>query len=237
MDIEAYINPYNDINPEKIYLQKPTDCPYCGKGIEPIELTSHYVSQIDEVVEILFCNKCQKVFVAKYNDASKFEGIPLNYNEVLPKINDIEQIDKIVQEKFPTFCEIYKQAVRADKLELNLIVGPGYRKALEFLLKDYCISFNEDEKEKIIGMTINQVINHYITSDRIKELAKVSNWLGNDEVHYKRKFNDKDISDLKRFIEATVAFINYDLVSREAKEITESANTKASKNNNNSTKS
>ena len=168
MDIEAYINPYNDINTDKIYLQKPTDCPYCGKGIEPIELTSHYVSQIDEVVEILFCNKCQKVFVAKYNDASKFEGIPLNYNEVLPKTNDIEQIDKIVQEKFPTFCEIYKQAVRADKLELNLIVGPGYRKALEFLLKDYCISFNEDEKEKIIGMTINQVINHYITSDRIK---------------------------------------------------------------------
>ena len=161
MDIEAYINPYNDINTDKIYLQKPTDCPYCGKGIEPIELTSHYVSQIDEVVEILFCNKCQKVFVAKYNDASKFEGIPLNYNEVLPKTNDIEQIDKIVQEKFPTFCEIYKQAVRADKLELNLIVGPGYRKALEFLLKDYCISFNEDEKEKIIGTSQVCTFNNY----------------------------------------------------------------------------
>ena len=236
MDILEQIMFDGTINPEDILLKRPTDCPYCSKGIEPLKLTSHYVSNIDEVIEVLFCNKCQKIFVAKYNNVSDFEGIPLNYNEILPKTNDIEQIDKIVQEKFPTFCEIYKQAIRADKLGLNLIVGPGYRKALEFLLKDYCISFNEDEKEKIIGMTINQVIERYITSDRIKELAKVTNWLGNDEVHYVRKFNDKDISDLKRFIEATVAFINYDLVSREAKEIIKSIDTKVGKNNNKSTK-
>jgi hypothetical protein len=38
------------------------------------------------------------------------------------------------------FCNIYAEAYRAENQDLKLVAGPGYRKALEFLIKDYVIS-------------------------------------------------------------------------------------------------
>ena len=41
-------------------------------------------------------------------------------------------------------------------------------------------------------------------------MAKRATWLGNDETHYFRKWEDKDLSDLKKLIEMTVHFISMD---------------------------
>ena len=40
--------------------------------------------------------------------------------------------------------------------------------------------------------------------------------------NYIKKFEDKDINDLKRFIDATVAFITYELISDEAEQLVNS---------------
>jgi len=37
----------------------------------------------------------------------------------------------------PDFCAIYVQAEEADQRRPALVAGPGYRKAFEFLIKDY----------------------------------------------------------------------------------------------------
>ena len=50
-------------------------------------------------------------------------------------------------------------------------------------------------------------------SQKIKNLAKISAWIGNDETHYTRKHEELDIEDLKKFIEATVHFVSYDILS------------------------
>ena len=65
-------------------------------------------------------------------------------------------------------------------------------------------------------MPLAQCIKTYITENRIKTLAERSAWIGNDEAHYVRKQDDRDISDMKKFIEALVYFINMTSVLEDA---------------------
>lgn len=41
-------------------------------------------------------------------------------------------------------------------------------------------------------------------------------WIGNDFSHYERRLSDLDLSDLKRFINATIAWIELELTTAEA---------------------
>ena len=135
-----------------------------------------------------------------------------------PKVPDTHKFDENIKELSTNFCDIFNQAYAAEQMNLNEIAGIWYRKALEFLIKDYCIVKNKSEEEKIKKEPLSQVITNYILSDKIKNLAKASVWIGNDETHYVRKYEDKDIKDLKRFISATVAYITYELISDSAEE-------------------
>lgn len=107
----------------------------------------------------------------------------------------------------PMFSKIYNQAKQAESLEMDQIAGMGYRKSIEFLIKDYLIVKNptlvEEIKEKFLGPCIND----YIENDKIKEIARRAVWLGNDETHYSRKWEDRDINDLKRLIDITLHWI------------------------------
>ena len=87
----------------------------------------------------------------------------------------------------------------------------GYRKALEFLIKDYAISLKSNESDKISKMTLSQVIDEFIDNKKIKTLARASAWIGNDETHYQRKHENYDVNHLKSFIQATVSTIDSDL--------------------------
>ena len=141
--------------------------------------------------------------------------------KVFPNIPLKIAFDKHIEELSKSFVEIFNEAHSAEVYNLNNISGIGYRKALEFLIKDYCIYKNPNKENEIKSKLLGQVINDFIDSDKIKNLAKASTWLGNDETHYIRKFEDKDINDLKTFINATVNFIIYDLVSDEASSLIE----------------
>lgn len=47
---------------------------------------------------------------------------------------------------------------------------------------------------------MGKVIAEYIEEKRILEASKRAAWLGNDETHYKRKWEDRDIHDLRELI-------------------------------------
>ena len=141
---------------------------------------------------------------------------------VFPRMPKEREFDENLKNVSPNFYKIYNEALFAEIYGLNEIAGIGYRKALEFLIKDYCIYRHNDEEEKIKKQLLGQVISKFIDSTKILNLSKASAWIGNDETHYIRKFEDKDINDLKRFIDATVAFITYELISDEAEELVNS---------------
>ena len=87
------------------------------------------------------------------------------------------------------------------------IAGPGYRKALEFLVKDYLCHSIPDKADKIKQLQLGLCIETYVDHDKIKQMAKRAAWLGNDETHYVRKWEDKDLEDLKKTLELTVHWI------------------------------
>src|SRR5690606_14162763 len=101
----------------------------------------------------------------------------------------------------PQFVEIYGQAEISEQLGLQQICGLGYRKSVEFLVKDYCLSqVTEGDKQAVLSAALMQCISRYIDDARIKSVAARATWLGNDEAHYVRKWLDKDVTDLKVLI-------------------------------------
>jgi hypothetical protein len=55
----------------------------------------------------------------------------------------------------------------------------------------------------------------YIKSEQIKGIAKRAAWLGNDETHYVRKWEDKDLNDLKKLITLTLHWIEIETLTEE----------------------
>jgi hypothetical protein len=101
---------------------------------------------------------------------------------------------------------------------LTEICGIGYRKALEFLIKDYLISNLPDEEEHIKKKLLGKCINDYVENPNIKEMAKRAVWLGNDETHYIRRWENKDINDLKILIDITVHWIEMEVLTNKYKD-------------------
>src|SRR5262249_48084127 len=119
-----------------------------------------------------------------------------------------------IQKTSPQFCAIYNDAAAAELFELTNVVGPGYRKALEFLVKDFLISAYPADAEKIKRAWLGDLIRDKIQDVNIKGCAERAAWLGNDETHYLRKWEDKDISDLKTLITLAVNWIENHLLTQ-----------------------
>ncbi|WBX72977.1 DUF4145 domain-containing protein [Tenacibaculum pacificus] len=103
--------------------------------------------------------------------------------------------------------KIYNEAYSAEQQNLKEICGVGYRKALEFLIKDYVILNNKEKEDKILKMGLGNCIKDLVTDDRVKSVSKRAVWLGNDETHYVRRWETKNLEDLKKLISLTVHWI------------------------------
>lgn len=119
------------------------------------------------------------------------------------------QMPQTIKNISPKFDLIFAQAFEAEKHGLDLICGLGYRKAYEFLIKDYLLKKNpKSEHFKIKEMQIMPCIREYINDVNIKILAHRVLWLGNDQAHYLKLHKSKGIDDLKRLIYQTINWID-----------------------------
>lgn len=191
---------------------QPEECPACHKGQKPHDLNLSFLStekkdnfhRLQRVYRCVF-TECEAMFIAIY-------AYPLEDKALFVRSTPQRFVAKGWEESIkavsPDFVEIYSQASEAESRELDKIAGPGYRKALEFLVKDWLIANNTDEAENIRNKLLGNCINEYINEGVIKDVASRASWLGNDETHYSRKWTEKDINDLKRLIELTASWIN-----------------------------
>lgn len=99
---------------------------------------------------------------------------------------------------------------------MDSICGMGYRKALEFLVKDYAIFLRPEDSEKIFSLPLAKCIEQHISSPKLNTLAKASVWLGNDETHYIKKHSDYGLPELKAFITAFVTYVDSELALLDA---------------------
>lgn len=127
-------------------------------------------------------------------------------------------LERGLEDISPGFVEIFSQVQEAESLGLDSLTGIGYRKALEFLIKDYLISKHPEDKDKISGQLLAQCIREYVTDPNIKDCADRAVWLGNDEAHYVRKWSDRDIEDLKTLLKLTRYWLSSEFLTREYRE-------------------
>jgi hypothetical protein len=162
------------------------------------------------------CTKkdCDNLFIAYY---TANDGNCHNF-----KLSSVRPLDKkgrdfstTIKEISSIFCTIYNQALSAEQDGLKEICGVGYRKALEFLIKDYLIKKSPDKKDEILKKFLNKCIEDDISNDNIKSMAKRATWLGNDETHYLRKWEGKDLDDLKKLIDVTLYWIEMEKLTED----------------------
>jgi hypothetical protein len=104
----------------------------------------------------------------------------------------------------PVFTAVYTQALAAEASGFDQLTGIGLRKALEFLVKDFAIGEHPDDAAAIQGKFLGTCIDEYLADPNLQGCAKRATWLGNDETHYVRKWEDRDIQDLKLLIRLTM---------------------------------
>lgn len=195
--------------------KKPDRCPICLREIEPVDATSPWIRP-DERVEIVFrcpIQECEYHFVARYRPRPnvKSQTPHFDFSEAVPASEISENIQKIS----PDFIKVYREAEEAELRNLKLVCGPGYRKALEFLIKDYVIRLKPEDAAKIKKLNLGTCISTFVTNNRVNQVAARAVWLGNDETHYLRKWEDKDVKDLKNLIKLTVHWIEMETLTEE----------------------
>lgn len=211
----------------KVYLfGVPERCDRCG-GLLDFEKIGfprdrHAGAGIYETVfHVSFCidDNCKKYYITEYifrpepGNLNHYDfyaqqmAVPLGLRQVIAS-------ERVVNLS-PRFVEIYQQALTSEYLGLHQLTGIGLRKSLEFLVKDYAISLNPDKAGLIATKPLAACIAEYISDNNVRECAKRAAWLGNDETHFARRWEDRDIDDLKDLIELTLVWLEYALRTAE----------------------
>lgn len=186
----------------------PNKCPFCHRSVTPNALYGYKIDAYN-LAAFMYCpdKECAEAFIGYY-EASSSQSKYYNFkNRVSQGVLIGKDFSQSISEISEQFVEIYNQAYSAEQQNLKEICGVGYRKALEFLIKDYAILKFPDEKDKIEKKLLGVCIKDYIENNRIKSVAKRAVWLGNDETHYIRKWEGKNLSDLKILIDLTVHWL------------------------------
>lgn len=189
----------------------PDHCPICHHGIEPKDAKADCLVSDLIMERVLRCprSECGHFFVAQYG---RYTPSQYNLRVSVPfNIRDAACPEEI-KTLSPNFYYIYNQATKAEKSEWLLVAGPGYRKALEFLVKDYAIKLKPEAVEQIKKIELGQCIQEYMKNEMVRETAKRAAWLGNDETHYSRKWEDKDLEDLKGLLRLVITTIEGELL-------------------------
>ena len=186
----------------------PNECPYCHKIIAPRYYTGTY-NDTNKILELIYyCtnDNCQRLFLAFYKKEF-VNDLVLKYTGIIFGHAKVEAFPDVINNISPQFIKIYNEALFAEQHNLNEICGAGYRKSLEFLIKDYLISKDSLRAEEIKKKFLGNCIKDDVNNSNIKTVAARATWLGNDATHYIRVWEDKDLSNLKDLIRLTVNWI------------------------------
>lgn len=210
---------------EKIRLETvPDTCCRCHRSMELRPITAARVTeQRAQVVFQCTSSACRELFLADYNftQATDERVDVYRLRKLSPMKPKEETFPEAVRKISPSFVLLHGQALAAEAHDLDQVVGIALRKALEFLVKDFAVSEQPDNADDIKKAFLGPCIEKYVEDPNVKKCAKLATWLGNDETHYVRKWENKDIEDLKKLVRLTINWIDTNVLTREyTKEMT-----------------
>ncbi len=222
--LELHFKDINDHDNAVIIDKFPDQCPACNHGIDVKFVDAFGKSDLDSYgyrIQVIFrCPKieCQAVFIGYYT-SGYFK--PHSYSEYvflkdcfIPSYFKEEHFDDEIEKLSPEFVKIYNQAKISDNIGLSLICGCGYRKSLEYLIKDYLISKDPQSKEEVQNHKLGWLIANKIDSEKIKLTAGLAKDIGNDETHYIKVMEDLSLEDLKKLVKLTTHWISDEIMTK-----------------------
>lgn len=196
-------------------VEYPDQCPICHRHSE-VKVVSTMAAPVSRDVQVVFqCafSGCRSYFIGYYGPRPH-----KTLDALKPQKPEIAAIPESVQELSPMFVSIYREADEARAHGLDQIAGPGFRKAFEFLIKDYAKSLKPDDAGRIESLFSGNVVSEFISDPRIQSVARRALWLGNDETHYLKKWVAHDIVDLITLIRLAINWIEIERLSANYKE-------------------
>lgn len=208
---------YKIDNKTTIRYSIPDRCIYCNhihSQNESIIFEQFYTSRLTGkndsfciLIRCSFCDNIQFLYfrVAKPSrsgslddlDGKKIRFATINKPNLFQRNNHV--FPSIIEDISPEFINIFRQSEKAERAGLNQLTGPSYRRALEFLIKDFLSNKFPDQSERIRVIPLKQCI-HKINNEQIQKLADASAYIGNDLTHYDKRNEYSDISLLKELI-------------------------------------
>lgn len=185
-------DPYRPI---MLTIDIPDTCPLCGTVayFERISSNAFFTPEDHRLCSwtlTLCCPKCHGIFHIDKSD---------NHDILIcPSFGKCDLPEEIMNQ-YPDFASLYRQSLAAEGYGLTDISGMGFRKALEFLVKEYAIRRFPDEESQILSEKLGQTIAR-IPAPQIQALAKACAWIGNDQTHILVKHPDYGIPEMKNFI-------------------------------------
>lgn len=226
---------YNSISDNKsaytatVEVDEPDECPLCKHSLKPSILYKNlfYVSSEEYYFYAVYlCTRCSNIFICKFSNPTRISGKSSGYfykfsklDNIAPSLVEKKEFPACINSLSPNFVEIYNQSLSAEHYNLDEIAGIGYRKSLEFLIKDFLIFHENKDENKVKSTALGSCINTMIDNPQLKIVASRATWLGNDQTHYEQKYTDKDIDDLKRLIKLSVNWIEMIYLTEEAETI------------------
>ncbi|WP_294763649.1 hypothetical protein [uncultured Fusobacterium sp.] len=214
---EIYFNDSSSINGYYLDIETPNHCPHCHTKIFPVVIGHSDITETETfpIFTVIFlCPSCKNHFVETYNKI-KDKTFSIGYK---PSNTIDEEVPSKIKDFFPRFYNIYSQALTAESYGLEELIGIGFRKSIEFLIKDFLIEIKKFSVDEISEMSLQNAINK-IDDIKTKTLATKIYWLGNDETHYQKKHEDRNYTDMKIFIKLLYSYINSELTYLDAESI------------------
>lgn len=222
---QFYTNLPNNIELESNII---TECPICHYHISPVHLDSKSINFEDEEQKIYSCFACPhcknlfstltpitEAFPTSFGTIRCIARFDSRTSSLTPFKPSIPELPKnLKQDAFSKFQAVYKDTCAADSYGLFEVAGMGYRKCIEFLIKDFLLLTHPEKQEEICNpkTSLMSLINKLITDPELQEMAQKTTWLANDETHYTRIHTDTDLNYVRDFF-----FIVLDEVNRNLK--------------------
>lgn len=189
------------VDGKEYFLDVMNICPHCHYSLKLEVLSVTKSPELNQCAVVLYCRHCKRLSFADLVLVGKVLGnAETKIHALYPNPKELE-IPPEIKLHYPKFYEIYRQAHCAEEDNLQEVTGMAYRKALENLVKIYVTEHFPQEAQAVTSESLGKSIAR-IEYPRIKALAKVASWIGNDETHTVKKNPDLTVADMKNFIVA-----------------------------------
>ena len=137
-----------------VYLiDHPDECPECHSTTTP-NYHHYFICNKDHNILYAFLTcpnpRCEKGYAAEYESESHNQNpAKYSFNKIIKGRPRKTVLSQTVADFSPKFEKIYNESFHAEQINLEEIAGVGYRKSLEYLIKDYLIKNTPKESDKI----------------------------------------------------------------------------------------